>query len=60
MQTQTWVSKLTFSYFYFILSCFIFSPDTSVSEIEETFKNFVKRDDIDIILINQNVSSIGV
>jgi hypothetical protein len=30
-------------------------PDTSVSEIEDCFKRFVKRDDIDIILINQNV-----
>jgi len=28
-----------------------------VSEIEDTFKRFIKRDDIDIILINQNVSS---
>lgn len=31
--------------------------DTPVSEIEDTFKRFIKRDDIDIILINQNVSS---
>lgn len=30
--------------------------DTSVQEIEEVYKKFVKRDDIDIILINQNVS----
>lgn len=30
--------------------------DTAVSELEETFKRFVKRDDIDIILINQNVA----
>lgn len=30
--------------------------DTAVSEIEDTFKRFIKRDDIDIILINQNVS----
>ena len=30
--------------------------DTSVSEIEETFKKFLRRDDIDIILISQNVS----
>lgn len=27
-----------------------------MSEIEECFKRFVKRDDIDIILINQNVA----
>lgn len=32
------------------------STDTAVSEIEDTFKRFIKRDDIDIILINQNVS----
>lgn len=30
--------------------------DTAVSEIEDCFKRFVKRDDIDIILINQNVA----
>lgn len=29
--------------------------DTAVSDIEDCFKRFVKRDDIDIILINQNV-----
>jgi V-type H+-transporting ATPase subunit F len=34
---------------------YVLFPDTSVSEIEECFKRFVKRDDIDIILINQNV-----
>ena len=32
--------------------------DTAVSDIEDTFKRFIKRDDIDIILINQNVSII--
>jgi len=32
--------------------------DTAVSEIEDTFKRFIKRDDIDIILINQNVSDV--
>jgi len=31
--------------------------DTAISEIEDMFKRFIKRDDIDIILINQNVSS---
>ena len=31
------------------------SPDTSAQEIEETFKSFLRRDDIAIILINQNV-----
>lgn len=30
--------------------------DTAIIDIEECFKGFVKRDDIDIILINQNVS----
>lgn len=32
--------------------------DTAVSEIEDCFKRFIKRDDIDIILINQNVAEI--
>jgi V-type H+-transporting ATPase subunit F len=32
--------------------------DTSVSEVEENFKKFIRRDDIDIILINQNVRMI--
>lgn len=35
-------------------NCFVL--DTAVSEIEDCFKRFVKRDDIDIILINQNVA----
>jgi hypothetical protein len=44
--------------FNFVKNCYTncFILDTSVSEIEETFKRFIKRDDIDIILINQNVS----
>lgn len=36
----------------------LFLIDTAVSEIEDCFKRFVKRDDIDIILINQNVAEI--
>ena len=35
--------------------CIHFS-DTAVSEIEDCFKRFVKRDDVDIILINQNIA----
>ncbi|XP_046686105.1 V-type proton ATPase subunit F-like [Homalodisca vitripennis] len=34
------------------------NKNTSVIEIEETFKRFIKRDDIDIILINQNVAEL--
>ncbi|GBM49910.1 V-type proton ATPase subunit F-like [Argiope bruennichi] len=34
----------------------VVEKNTSASEVEETFKNFVKRDDIDIILINQNIA----
>ncbi|XP_011303592.1 V-type proton ATPase subunit F isoform X1 [Fopius arisanus] len=34
----------------------VVDKNTAVSEIEDTFKRFVKRDDIDIILINQNVA----
>lgn len=33
-------------------------PDTAVSEIEDCFKRFIKRDDIDIILINQNYAEL--
>lgn len=33
-------------------------PDTAVSEIEDCFKRYVKRDDIDIILINQNIAEL--
>lgn len=36
----------------------IINSDTAVSEIEDCFKRFVKRDDIDIILINQNVAEL--
>lgn len=32
--------------------------DTAVSEIEDCFKRFLKRDDIDIILINQNYAEL--
>ncbi len=31
---------------------------TTTTEIEETFRAFLKRDDIDIILINQNVAEL--
>ncbi|XP_012216502.1 V-type proton ATPase subunit F [Linepithema humile] len=34
----------------------VVDKNTPVSEIEDTFKRFIKRDDIDIILINQNVA----
>jgi V-type H+-transporting ATPase subunit F len=33
-------------------------PDTAVSEIEDCFKRFVRRDDVDIILINQNYAEL--
>lgn len=35
---------------------FCFVTATAVSEIEECFKRFIKRDDIDIVLINQNIA----
>ncbi|KAK4881013.1 hypothetical protein RN001_004332 [Aquatica leii] len=34
----------------------VVDKNTAVSEIEDTFKRFLKRDDIDIILINQNIA----
>ncbi|XP_074114362.1 V-type proton ATPase subunit Vha14-1 isoform X1 [Cotesia typhae] len=34
----------------------VVDKNTAVGDIEDTFKQFVKRDDIDIILINQNVA----
>ncbi|XP_035219223.1 V-type proton ATPase subunit F 1-like [Stegodyphus dumicola] len=34
----------------------VVEKNTPASEIEDTFKNFLKRDDIDIILINQNIA----
>jgi V-type H+-transporting ATPase subunit F len=34
----------------------VVDKNTSISEIEETFKKFLRRDDIDIILINQNIA----
>lgn len=37
---------------------FIVDKNTSVTEIEESFKNFVSRDDIAIILINQHIAEI--
>lgn len=35
---------------------FVVDKTTSVSEIEETFKKFLRRDDVDIILICQNIA----
>jgi len=34
----------------------IVDKNTSIGEIEETFRAFIKRDDVGIILINQNVA----
>ncbi|KAA0201691.1 Atp6v1f [Hyalella azteca] len=34
----------------------VVDKNTSIQEIEDTFKKFVKREDIDIILINQNIA----
>ena len=36
----------------------VVDKNTAVSDIEDTFKRFIKRDDIDIILINQNVAEL--
>uniref|UniRef100_A0A146LZ01 V-type proton ATPase subunit F n=1 Tax=Lygus hesperus TaxID=30085 RepID=A0A146LZ01_LYGHE len=36
----------------------VVDKNTSVGEIEDTFKRFIKRDDVDIILINQNVAEL--
>ncbi len=38
------------------MQCPILSPDTALTELEDCLKKFIRRDDIDIILINQNVS----
>jgi len=34
----------------------VVEKNTPASDIEETFKTFLKREDIDIILINQNIA----
>ncbi|RZF46715.1 hypothetical protein LSTR_LSTR002578 [Laodelphax striatellus] len=34
----------------------VVDKNTAVSEVEETFKRFLRRDDLDIILINQNIA----
>jgi V-type H+-transporting ATPase subunit F len=34
----------------------VVDKDTAVADIEESLKSFIKRDDIDIILINQNIA----
>jgi len=34
----------------------VVDKNTSVSEVEECFKRFLHRDDLDIILINQNIA----
>jgi V-type H+-transporting ATPase subunit F len=40
------------------LNFMVVDKNTVNSEIEETFKAFIKRDDIDIILINQNLAEL--
>jgi len=35
---------------------YVVDKNTSISDIEETFKTFLTRSDIDIILINQNIA----
>merc|ERR1711928_258722 len=34
----------------------VVDKNTAISDIEDTLKSFIRRDDIDIILINQNVA----
>ncbi len=36
---------------------FFFFADTALTELEDCLKKFISRPDIDIILINQNVST---
>jgi len=50
---QAFINQELYRNWYWIMIL----TDTAVSEIEDTFKRFIKRDDIDIILINQNVSN---
>merc|ERR1712241_483929 len=36
----------------------VVDKDTALTDIEDTLKKFIKRDDIDIILINQNIAEL--
>ena len=36
----------------------VVDKNTTTTEIEETFKAFIKRDDIDVVLINQNIAEL--
>lgn len=40
------------------LKIYVFISDTPIGEIEDCFKRFIKRDDIDIILINQSYAEL--
>ncbi|RWS07191.1 V-type proton ATPase subunit F-like protein [Dinothrombium tinctorium] len=40
------------------LNFMVVDKNTVTSEIEETFRGFLRRDDIDIILINQNIAEL--
>lgn len=40
------------------LNFLVVDKNTTTTEIDETFKSFLKRDDIDIILINQNIAEL--
>ena len=55
--TSWWSTKVCFlGEFLFSFQCFHSLLDTPLSDIEDCLKKFIKRDDIDIILINQSVS----
>ena len=54
---MSWEFPLVLTVIVDHLTSYIFSfSDTPLNDIEDAFKKFVNRDDIDIILINQIVS----
>ena len=50
--------KETYHHLEFRTQFFVSFADTPLTDIEDCLKKFIKRDDIDIILINQNVAEL--
>ena len=65
---EWWMMFLLLFFHYYSLSLSLFLPplplsphtDTSVSDIEEAFKSFTTRTDINVLLINQHVRALAV
>ena len=57
---EAWSTVVELRYVLILIPVSSINSDTALTDIEDTLKKFIKRDDIDIILINQNVSTVRI